>query len=482
MLALVMVFSISAVSFGEAAPVQYSSFEEHLDAFMDSLDLQKNDVFMAASMNEQTYQLLVGQDDNGVVNIMAGQNGEPVGCLQIDSEAAYLSYQNSIMAIQFATIKSFLDNLPQKLLGYLQALGIDPQQIMADLQTLMALGQKFTPKLMSAYKQSVEGNVMTMTLDAEAYANLYAEAVDELLADPALQDILARYIPMFGGQYDPDQVASAWQSVRGQMIDVMKNWQMVMTLDQSTGEMTIKADMPMPENIKMVMDFIVKTTDNAVNVSGNWAMTNGEQEYKYELAMNLEKDSFWLNFPNKGTCRFVLSQNGQEFAAMDSSFVLSEFGIPESILVTMSQQGQEIVRLQYADSTFVAYAQGQEMIFAQYKDNVFTFRAPNGEIVVRQTENDADHLVYEATVTSNGNTTTMYVTYTIALDENGAEFLQYDAKAGEQVGIIAQVMQTEKQAFSLLKDEEGINWITEDQLNSLLDQAVSSLLAQFQRR
>ena len=115
---------------------------------------------------------------------------------------------------------------------------------------------------------------------------------------------------MFGGQYDPDQVASAWQSVRGQMIDVMKNWQMVMTLDQSTGEMTIKADMPMPENIKMVMDFIVKTADNAVNVSGNWAMTNGEQEYKYELAMNLEKDSFWLNFPNKGTCRFVLSQNG----------------------------------------------------------------------------------------------------------------------------------------------------------------------------
>ena len=82
MLALVMVFSISAVSFGEAAPVQYSSFEEHLDAFMNSLDLQKNDVFMAASMNEQTYQLLVGQDDNGVVNIMAGQNGEPVGCLR----------------------------------------------------------------------------------------------------------------------------------------------------------------------------------------------------------------------------------------------------------------------------------------------------------------------------------------------------------------------------------------------------------------
>ena len=45
-------------------------------------------------------------------------------------------------------------------------------------------------------------------------------------------------------------------------------------------------------------------------------------------------------------------------------------------------------------------------------------------------------------------------------------------------GILAQLRQTEKQAFPLLKDDAQLNWITEEQLNSMLDNYVSMALSQ----
>ena len=88
LLAVTMMLSVSAVAFGEAAeaaePVQYSTFEEHLEAFMSNLNLQEKDLYMVASANDQTYQLLIGQDDNGVINMMAGQDNQIIGNAQFD--------------------------------------------------------------------------------------------------------------------------------------------------------------------------------------------------------------------------------------------------------------------------------------------------------------------------------------------------------------------------------------------------------------
>ena len=189
MLSVMMVLSISAVSLAEAAEayepeVQYTTFAEHLSAFLNNVNLQEKDL----------------------------------GTLQIDSEAAYLSYQGSNMALRFDTVQSFIQNLPQKLMGYLQQFGIDPQQLMADFQTLAALSQKLADKIAPSFQQTVDGDVTTITLDAESYANLYAEAIDELMADASFQDILARYLPLFGTQFDAEQYAASWQQSRDQVI------------------------------------------------------------------------------------------------------------------------------------------------------------------------------------------------------------------------------------------------------------------------
>ena len=114
-LALAMTLSMSAVSFAEPAEaVTYSNFSEHLMAFLNGLDLQEKDLYLAANVQDQTYQLLVGMNDEGVINVMAGQDQQEIGTLQVDNEAAYLSYQGSIMGLKAETIQNFINNLPQK--------------------------------------------------------------------------------------------------------------------------------------------------------------------------------------------------------------------------------------------------------------------------------------------------------------------------------------------------------------------------------
>ncbi|MBQ7487923.1 MAG: hypothetical protein IJT77_10565, partial [Clostridia bacterium] len=386
------------------------------------------------------------------------------------------------MALRFDTVQSFINNLPQKVLGYLQQFGIDPQQLMADFQTLAALAEKLADKIQPSFQQSVDGDVVTITLDAETYSILYAEALDELLADASFQDILARYLPLLGATYDQEQINAVWQSSREQLIEMIKTWKMTMTVNQSTGEFNLNADLNMPQNAKMLMDVNGKKTEEAFNLNCVATVQSGEQEIKYELAANLEKTSLWLEYPNKGSEHVVLYQNGQEAMTMDMSFVMSDFGMPESFLMTMAQAGQEVARIQYADNTFVMYAQGQEMVFIQFKDGVFTMRAQGSEMTVRQSEEDVDHITFELTLTQYGNTNVAYITCSILDDGNGAEYLQIDGKSGDTTAFIAQLQQTEKQAFSLIKDQEALNWITEDQLNGLLDQAIASLMQQIQAK
>ena len=138
--------------------------------------------------------------------------------------------------------------------------------------------------------------------------------------------------------------------------------------------------------------------------------------------------------------------------------------------------------MEYADGTFVATAQGQEVLFIQYKDGVFTARAQGVVITVQKAEEDADHITFEMAVTQNGETQKVYLVCSIAIDDNGSEYLQIALTDGQTTPVVAQVLQTEKQAFSLLKDQETLNWITEEQLNGLLDTVIASIVAEAQQQ
>ena len=491
LLALLMALSVTAVSFGEAAeavePAQYANFEEHLQAFLSGLNLVENDLYVISNAGDQMYQLLVGTDENGVVNLMAGQNDEVLGIVQVDGEAAYLSSQGSTMAVRFDTVQSFIQNLPQKLLGYLSQLGIDPQKVMADIQTAGALLQKFAMKLMPALQQSGEAPEMIITLDSEAFGNLLGEAIDELLADESFGALVQSYAPLFGAQIDASQLQAVWQQNRDQVVAAAKLLQAQLTVNQETGDFSASASMEMSEEQGMTLDVTGKATDRAMSYDAVMVMKDHGDVIRNEISQTQEKTSFWLDIPTKFTQHQVSYQNDQEIASYDIALELNDLGMPVSFLMTMNQEGKEIVRLQYADGAFAAYVQGMELLYVEYKDEVFTLRAvnpSNGQtimLVARYTENDADHMVLEETVTINDTTVVGNAIYEI-LDNEGTEYLQVTFTTNGETAMIAQLQQTEKQPFELLKDSEGVNWITEDQLNGLVDQLFGQIVANLQNR
>ena len=480
LMALVMALSLSAASLGEAAEVAaekpvYTNFQEHVQAFLGSINIQENDLFVAVNAGEQTLQALLGVDETGTINLMAGMDGETLGILQADTEAAYLSYQGSVMALSYETVRSFVANLPQKLLGYLAQLGIDPQQLMADAQTLVSALQTAAMKLMPCLEQSVDGSVMTITVNGETFGELLGQAIDDLLADASIADIINRYATLTGAQITGEQLAQAWTAYRAPVVAIAKTLQGKLVVDQESGDFSMDCSLDPAEGVKITMNIVGKATDKAMNMDCVLVATNGEEEYRVELSQTQEKNSFWLDYPTKVTQHEVVYQNGQEIMTSDMSLELSDSGMPVSFLMTMSQMGQEMARVQYADNTFCVYMQGAEVLYVQVLENFVTVRIQGTEIVAKVTENDGDHMTVEETITSNGTTMVMHMIYAI-LENEGTEYLQITADQNGEVAMTMQLFETEKQPFALLKDDASLNWVTEDMLNGLLDQAVAQLI------
>ena len=475
-LALMLACTVSFACFAEAAEVQeaqYTSFTEHLQAFLAGINLQEKDLYLAEQNGENTAQLLVGLSDDGTINLMAGQNDQVIGTLQFNNEAAYLSYQGSVMGIKLETIQNFISALPQKLLGLLKNLGLDPEQLTADFQTLAGLGQKLITKIMPAIQQSVDGDVITITLDSESYAQLYAEAIDELIADASFQEIVGRYAPVFGAQVDLEQLPAGWQSIREQVVAVMKTLEIKLTINQSSGAFTFEMGLTPDEASKLACTGSGLMSAKGTDINMEMTMISNDQDIRVGVTQHMEMGGF-TQVPTKLTQHEVVTVNGQSMT-MDMDYEANMLGMPESVLVTMAQEGQEMMRIQYADSTFTVNMQGQEMLFVQYKDNVLTARVNGMEIVARETENDADHMTYEIAVTANGTTQTVNVIYSI-LDNEGEEYLDIKAVQGEQTLMTCQLLKAEKQAFPLLKDDANLNMITEEQLDSLFNSLVAQLM------
>ncbi len=487
LMALCLTLSMSAAALGEAAEAaepQYSNFQEHLVAFLSSLNLQQSDLYLTAQQGEDSYQALLGANDAGAVNLMLGQNSQVIGTAQFDGTAFYLDTQNGVMAIELATIQNFIQQLPEKLTGLAAeqgaALGIDPNQVVADAQTLIeALAGAVTP-LLNTMKQTVseDGKVITLTMDSEAFAEATAQAIDTLLANENVTDIISRYAALYNPEFDIAELQQGWQSVRDQVVAIMKTEEATLTINSETGEFTFNYAIAPTETVKMTADVNGQTAERAMTLNYTFAASNGEEEYRIEGTQLQEKNSFWSEMPTKITQHQTIYQNGEEVGSSDIALEMNDFGMPVSALIVANVGGQETLRMQYADQTFCVYVQGQEMVYIQYANEVLTARLAGGtmQLVARIAENDADHMLMHADLTMNGETMPVEVEYAI-YDNEGAEYLQCTETVNGENILLAQLQQSEKQAFSLLKDAENINWITGEMLDQLLNNVLNQALS-----
>ena len=481
LLSLIMAFSVSAIALGEEAAqaeASYANFGEHLQAFLSKLNAVENDIYLTAQANDQLYQVLAGTNEDGVVNIMVGNNNQPLGTLQIDKEAAYLTYQGSSMAIRFDTVQNFITNLPEKLNGYLKNMGIDVQQIIADVQQLAVPLQNLATKLAPAIVTTEEDGVMTMTLNNEALGDLLVEGISEFLNDATIAEIYGHYAPMFNGPAF-EEIIAAWNQNSDQVKQLAQMLQFQLTFNKTTQEFSVTCSFTVAEDQYFKADYNGTFEDRTMVINGTVALKTNDMDMSYVISEKVEKNSLWLDIPTSITAQETIYMNGTEFGTIDVIFELDDFGTPKQFKISANIQGQDVL-ISYADSEFVMTVGTQEVLYAAYKDGVFTLRTNAGQMALtaREFESDANHVIYEVKFSQYGTERTAYATCQI-LENEGKEYFEMLLTSEGQLGAVVQLRQTEKQAFPLIKDDPALNWITEEQLNGLLDSYVAQLLSNF---
>lgn len=477
-LALALALSVTAVSLGEAAEAyqpEYADFGAHLNAFLSGLNAINQDIYLAGQANGSTARVLIGTNDDGVINVMIGADGQTVATLQADGEAAYVDYQGTKLALRLDTVQSFLNHLPDKLMSYAKAMGIDVNQIAADVQQLMPLLQEFAAKLMPAVNVTEEDGVVTATLNGPALGDALIGAINDLLKDETFAGIYSHYAPMFNGPALSDVAAALEANAESvKAVFATLEGQFVVNSADGTFSMVCKAG---NEEMGLVsIDYNGTTENKDVDMKGVISVKAANQDMRIEVSESIKFGSFWLDYPTEVTLHEDMYQNGELVGKADMSYRADDLGVPQQIKYAITADGVD-VDMEYENGVFTAKMNGQEMIYIGYVDGVLTFRAQGNEIVCREIENDADHVTYQIDVTSNGETRTAYAICQI-LENEGQEYLEFQVTADGEIGILAQLRQTEKQAFPLLKDDAQLNWITEEQLNSMLDNYVSMALSQ----
>lgn len=475
LLALVML-SVTAVSLGET--VEEDAFEKHLNAFLSSLDLQNKDLTLAATQQDTLLRLVLGMNDEGTLNLMFAQNGEPQGSLQFDQEALYLTQNGSTMAVRMETLQNFFSQLPQKVLGLLTQMGVDFEKISADLQTAVGLLQQFAAKLAPAIQQGGEAPEMILSLDSEAFGTLLGEAIDALLADESFAKLVQDYAPLFGAQADLEQLRASWQENKDAVVAVAQTLKAQVTVNSEAGDFNATCSWDPKPGLRFSADFIGKMADRAMIVEGVMIAANGQDEYRIEMSETMEKTSFLLNIPTKVTQHVVMTGNGEEIVKQDMSLVLSEAGNLESFQVSQYQKGELAMKITYADNEFAVYGPGeQEMLYIQYQtaNELLLVRVAGTQITFGLAESDANHKTYVATINQGEQEMKVFFTCAI-LEEEGQEYLRFTVTSGEQTLLAMEVVQVEKIEFPALKDDETVNWITEEMLDQLFLQMVGQAL------
>ena len=163
----------------------YASFMEHLQAFVQSINLTESDLQVNVNSMNGAYQAIAGQEDNGFFGkLYSGEN--LMGVLKVDNEAAYLSNSSMTYGVKFEELKKVLDKVSEASAGTnaLAELGITPEQLQADAMKLLGWAGTLFAKVQPAFSVvQVSETERKATVNSAAFAEAFVAGIDEILAD-----------------------------------------------------------------------------------------------------------------------------------------------------------------------------------------------------------------------------------------------------------------------------------------------------------
>lgn len=227
---LILMMLFTAASTGAfAATLGNAEVENAVRAFLDETDLKTQDLVLQSQAGGETTDLLI-QVDGETVHLVSRDNGAVESHVQVNPTGIYMSSPSSdaVTLLRYATVTTAMQDITNSVNSMLEqaAQSIPEEQLpsqaevqqainqtailakaaeaqeQADAVTLnsaaIAFASKFKPEYILDVKE--EYGVTEVSLRSEAYAAALAEAVDEMMLNPALADVVDRQAALTGSK------------------------------------------------------------------------------------------------------------------------------------------------------------------------------------------------------------------------------------------------------------------------------------------
>lgn len=274
LLAVMMI--LSAVS-AFAAPVEDIEKTDVLRKFLKETDLTTKDIALQVQSGEATTDLVIRVDKDNL-HLVSRNNGAAVGHLQLNPTGIYVGSDSAVTLLRYATVATVLDDLIKDINEILDAaiksipelpedqkpseeeikkavneLAVAAEAAAAqeatDSVTLSSAAVAFANRFRPEYVLDVkdEDGTVKVSLRSEAFAAAFADAMDELMANPAMAELVDRRAATTGGKsfakyqkewekYREDALAAIKTIESSDAVSEDGHWQSHFQLGEEAGE------------------------------------------------------------------------------------------------------------------------------------------------------------------------------------------------------------------------------------------------------
>ena len=229
LLAVMMLFT-AASTFAFAAPAVGAEKNDALRTFLDETDLKTKDLIIINKYGDQATDLVIHMDGENV-HLIRRNNGVEETHEQVTPTGIYLKADGSVTLLRYDTVSAIMEDFAKEVDSLLEQIAqnapetIDEElpteaelnaaahklammtaaaaaQERADTATLNSAALAFASKFKPEYILDVneEYGVTEVSLRSDAYAAALAEAVDEMMLNPALAELVDRQAALTGGK------------------------------------------------------------------------------------------------------------------------------------------------------------------------------------------------------------------------------------------------------------------------------------------
>ena len=228
-----------------------------LTKFVEETDKQKQDIAVKTQSGDDVSDLVI-RSEGTTLHLVSRENGVEKSHVQLDPNGIYVSSEGNVTLLRYATVTTIMQDIFKGISSIIgEALKYLPEeelvnhseidaainelsimlseevaQEQADAATLSAAAMAFADNFKPEYILDVKGDddSMEITLRSEAFAVAIAEAMDEMMMNPDLAELVDRQVE------DENDVTFAeiqeqWAEHREEILDAISSFDATQTID-----------------------------------------------------------------------------------------------------------------------------------------------------------------------------------------------------------------------------------------------------------